>query len=186
MSQKYPTQWKTCNALFGAENMQSLREILDSDDLKLSNPALSVDQLREGLTDEAIGPYDKFEGFEEYDVCRLSGSRLFYAMVGWAADPLKAVQTYTERWHKAATDVYVADSSLVGSDIDIVFRCDIGSASSEQQKQVLLEARVNAPKSLKFSDAFHQQLSVNLARALRDELECTNEPTIPDALPISK
>jgi hypothetical protein len=186
LSEKYPTQWTTCSALFGAENMESLRDILDSDDLKLSNPALSVDQLREGLTDEAIGPYNKFKGFDEYDVCRLSGNSLFYATVAWAADHIKAVQTYTERWHRAAPDVYVADSSLVGKDIDIVFRCDIGSASSEQQEQILLEARVKPPSSLKFSDTFHQQLSVNLARALRDELACTNKPDIPDDLQLGE
>ncbi|MFD5270068.1 hypothetical protein [Streptomyces sp. NPDC058335] len=182
LSEKYPTQWTTCNALFGAKNMKSLQDMLDSDDLKFSNSALSVDQLKKGLMKEAMGPYDKFKGFDEYSVCRLSGNGLFYASVTWAADSLKAVQTYTDRWHQASTDVYV----LKRSPIDLVFRCEIKGASSEQQKQVLLEARVSPPGNPRFSAAFHQELTVNLARALRDELACTNKPDIPDDLQLSK
>lgn len=62
----------------------------------------------------------------------------------------------------------------------------VDEASSEQQKQVLLEARVSRPGNPRFSAAFHQQLTVNLARALRDELACTNKPDIPDDLQLSK
>ncbi|WP_159042727.1 hypothetical protein [Streptomyces curacoi] len=183
LSEKYPTQWKTCNALFGAKNMESLRGILDSGDLKFSNSALSVDHIKKELTQEAIEPYNKSRGFEEYDACGLSGNGRFSAMAGWAADPLQAVQTNTERWHRAATDVYVADTASVGGDVDLVFRCDIKGASG--QAQVLLEARVSAPDAPRVSEAFHQQLAVQLARTLRDELACTNEPSIPDDLGIS-
>lgn len=182
LSEKYPVQWKTCNALFGAKNMESLRGILDSDDLKFSNSALSVDQIRKGLTQEAIEPYDESRGFEEYDACGLSGNGHFSAMAGWAADSLKAVQTYTERWHRAATDVYVADISSVGGDVDLVFRCDIKGASG--QVQMLLEARVSAPDPPRFPEALHRQLAVKLARTLRDELACTNEPNVPNDLGI--
>ncbi|GAP46315.1 hypothetical protein [Streptomyces azureus] len=182
LSEKYPTQWKTCNALFGAKNMESLRDILDSDDLKFSSSALSVDQLKKDLTQEAIAPYDKSRGFEEYDACGLSGNGRLTSMAGWAADSLKAVQANTERWHRVAADVYVADTSGVGGDVDLVFRCAIKGAS--QQAQVLLEARVSAPDPPRVSEAFHQQLAVKMARTLRDELACTNEPNIPDDLGI--
>ncbi|CAM5688825.1 hypothetical protein [Streptomyces aurantiogriseus] len=181
LSEKYPTQWKTCNTLFGAGNMESLRDSLDSGDLKFSESALSVDQIKNGLMREAIEPYDKFKGFEEYNVCKLSGGGHFSATVAWAADSLKAVQTYTERWHRAAEDVYVADMAGV---VDLVFRCEIKGASG-QQAQVLLEARVSAPNPPRVSEAFHQRLTVKLARTLRDELSCANEPEIPDDLPIS-
>ncbi|MEU9571761.1 hypothetical protein AB0D62_18085 [Streptomyces massasporeus] len=180
LSEKYPTQWKTCNALFGAKNMESLRGILDSGDLKFSSSALSVDQLTKGLTQEAIDPYDKFMGFEEYDACGLSGNGRLTSTARWAADSLKAVQTNTERWHRAAADVYVADPSGVGGDVDLVFRCAINGASG--QAQVLLETRVSAPDPPRVSEAFHQHLAVKLARTLRDELECTNEPHVPDDL----
>ncbi|MEU8654573.1 hypothetical protein [Streptomyces sp. NPDC048737] len=180
LSDKYPTQWTTCNALFGAKNMESLRKILDSDDLKFSNPELSIDQLKNDLTKEAIGPYDKLKGFNEYDVCELSGNGSFHATATWAADTLKAVQTYTAQWHQASTDVYVAKSSPN----HLVFRCDIKSATSGQQEQVLLETRSWETTSNIFTEDFHQKLSVNLARALRDELECTNKPDIPDDLQI--
>ncbi|MDX3582679.1 MULTISPECIES: hypothetical protein [Streptomyces] len=185
LGEKYPTQWKTCNALFGAKNMESLRDILDSDDLKFSNDALSVDRLKRGLTQEATEPYDEIKGFEGYDACGLSGNGRFSAMVGWAADSLKDVQTYTERWHRAAADVYVADTSGVGGDVDLVFRCEIKGAVG-QQAQVLLEARVNPPDSPGVSEGFHQQLAVKLARTLADELACANEPHIPDDLQLGE
>jgi hypothetical protein len=38
LSEKYPTQWKTCKALFGTQNMDSLRDMIDSDALKISTP----------------------------------------------------------------------------------------------------------------------------------------------------
>jgi hypothetical protein len=178
LSEKYPTQWKTCNALFGAKNVESLRAILDSDDLKFSNSPISVDQLKKGLTQEAIDPYDKLRGFKEYETCGLSGNGRFTATARWAADSLKSVQTNTERWQRSTADVYVADPSGVGGDVDLVFRCAIKGASG--QEQVLLEARVSAPDPPRVSEAFHQQLAVKLARTLRDELACTNEPNIPD------
>jgi hypothetical protein len=179
-SEEYPKQWKICNALFGAKNMESLRAILDSGDLKFSNSALSVEQLKKGLTQEAIDPYDKFMGFEEYDACGISGNGRLTSTVRWASDSLKAVQTNTEHWHRAAADVYVADPSGVGGDVDLVFRCAVKGASG--QAQVLLETRVSAPDPPRVSEAFHQQLAVKLARTLRDELACTNEPNIPDDL----
>ncbi|MFF9120436.1 hypothetical protein ACF09Y_33505 [Streptomyces massasporeus] len=182
LSEKYPTQWKTCNALFGAKNMESLQSVLDSSDLKFSNSALSVDQLKKGLTQEAIDPYDELRGFKEYETCGLSGNGRFTAMARWAADSLKSVQTNTERWQRATADVYVADPSGVGGDIDLVFRCAIKGAS--RQAQVLLEARVSAPDSPRVSAAFHQQLAVKLARTLRDELSCTNKPDIPHGLEV--
>ncbi|MFJ7179787.1 hypothetical protein ACIQXA_26105 [Streptomyces massasporeus] len=182
LSEKYPTQWKTCNALFGAENMESLQAVIDSGDLKFSNSALSVDQLMKGLTREAIDPYDEIRGFKEYETCGLSGNGRFTAMARWAADSLKSVQTNTERWQRATADVYVADPSSVGGDVDLVFRCAIKGASG--QAQVLLEARVSAPNSPRVSEAFHKQLAVKLARTLRDELSCTNEPDIPDRLDV--
>lgn len=122
-----------------------------------------------------------FKGFEEYNVCKLSGNGYFSATVAWAADSLKAVQTNTERWHRAAEDVYVADMAGV---VDLVFRCEIKGASG-QQGQVLLEARVSAPDPPRVSHEFHQKLTVKLARTLRDELACANKPEIPDDLPIS-
>ncbi|MFD7245619.1 hypothetical protein [Streptomyces massasporeus] len=182
LSEKQPTQWKTCSALFGRKNMESLRSILDSDDLKFSNRALSVDQLKKGLTQEAIDPYDKLRGFKEYETCGLSGNGYFAATARWAADSLKSVQTNTERWQRANAEVYVADPSGVGGDVDLVFRCAIRGASG--QAQVLLEARVSAPDTPRVSEAFHQQLAVKLARTLRDELACTNEPNIPDNLDV--
>jgi hypothetical protein len=184
LSEEYPTQWKTCNALFGAKNMESLRGILDSGDLKFSNSAPSIEQLKEGLTQEAIDPYDKLMGFEEYDACGISGNGRLTSTARWAADSLKAVQTNTERWHRAAADVYAADPSGVGRDVDLVFRCAIKGAS--EQAQVLLEIRVSAPGPPRVSEAFHQQLAVKLARTLRDELACTNEPNIPDDLGVSR
>ncbi|MER7478446.1 hypothetical protein ABTX60_12430 [Streptomyces sp. NPDC126510] len=183
LSEKYPTQWETCNALFGAKNMESLRDNLDSGDLKFSNRALSVAQLKKGLTQEAIDPYDKLNGFKEYETCGLSGNGRVTAMARWAADPLKSVQANTERWKRATADVYVADPSGVGGDVDLVFRCAIKGASG--QAQVLLETRVSAPAPPRFSEAFHQQLAVKLARTLRDELACTNDPNIPDDLDVA-
>jgi hypothetical protein len=182
LSEKYPTQWNTCSALFGAKNMESLRDILDSGDLKFSNDALSVDQLKKGLTREAIDPYDKLAGFKEYEACGLSGNGRLTGMVRWAADSLKSVQTNTERWERATADVYVADPSGVGGDVDLVFRCAIKGAS--RQAQVLLEARVSAPNPPRVSESFHQQLALELARTLRGELACTNEPNIPDDLDV--
>ncbi|MFI9548351.1 hypothetical protein ACIHAR_31310 [Streptomyces sp. NPDC052016] len=181
LSEKYPTQWKTCNTLFGAKNMESLRDIVGPDDLKLANSALSVDELKDGLTEEALEPYDRNKGFDEYEVCRLSGDHRFSAMVAWAADSLKAVQTYTERWNRVGTDVYVASNTL----IHMVFRCEIKGAASGQQEQVLLDVRIPEVSSPKFSEAFHEQLTVKLARTLRDELACANNPDIPDDLAIS-
>ncbi|MFF7738652.1 hypothetical protein [Streptomyces sp. NPDC007984] len=182
LSEKYPIQWETCNALLGAENMESLRASLDSSDLKFSNSALSVGQLKKGLTQEAVDPYDKLKGFKEYETCGLSGNGSLTAMARWAADSVKSVQTNTERWKRATADVYVADPSGVGGDIDLVFRCAIKGAS--EQAQVLLEARVSAPDPPRVSEALHQRLAVKLARALRDELACTNEPNIPDGLDV--
>jgi hypothetical protein len=182
LSEKYPTQWTTCNTLFGAGNMESLREILDSDGLKFNNPTLSVDQVKKGLTKEAIAPYDKRKGFAAYDVCTLSGNGTFDATVGWAADTLKAVQTYTDRWHQASTDVYVSETSP----IHLVFRCEIKGAASGPHVQVLLEVRTWENTTNSFTKEFHQKLSVHLTRTLRDELACTNKPDIPDDLQLSK
>ncbi|USQ83251.1 hypothetical protein NFX46_05315 [Streptomyces phaeoluteigriseus] len=181
LSEKYPTQWTTCNALFGAKNMESLRDMLDSDDLKFSNPKLSVDQVKKSLAKEAIVPYDKRKGFDTYDVCTLSGNGTFDATVRWSADTLKAVQTYTDRWHRASADVYVSEASP----IHLVFRCEIKGAASGPHVQVLLEVRT-WESSTNLSTDFHQKLSVNLARTLRDELACTNKPNIPDDLQLSK
>lgn len=47
---------------------------------------------------------------------------------------------------------------------------------------MLLEARVAAADPPRASEEFRQQLTVKLARTLRDELACTNEPDIPDEL----
>lgn len=182
LSEKYPTQWKTCTALFGTKNVDSLRDMLDSEALKISNPALSVSQLKKGLTKEALEPYDKRKGFSEYDVCRMSGNGLFHATVAWSADTLKAVQFYTKSWNQVDKDVYVSKNS----NIYLVFRCDINGASTGQQKQVLLGARVSPSGNPRFSAAFHQQLTVNLTRTLKNELACTNKPNIPDDLQLSK
>jgi hypothetical protein len=178
LAEKYPVQSKTCDALFGAKNMESLRDILGGDDLDFTNRAFSVDKLREALTEEALEPYDEIEGFEEYDVCWLSGDSQFHATVAWAADSLKAVQSSTGRWHGVGRDVYVADPSY----ISVVFRCDVKGASTGQQAQALLEARVGDVGSPKFSETFHEQLAVQLSRTIRDKMGCTNEPEIPDTL----
>jgi hypothetical protein len=185
LAEKYPTQSKTCDALFGAKNMESLMDILGPGDLKFVNRPIAVDKLREGLTEEAQEPYNEIEGFEEYDVCWLSGDSQFHSNVAWAADSLKFVQSPSGPWRPVAKDVYLADDSYVGGDLDIVFRCEIKGASSGQQAQVLLEARVGDISSPKFSEQFHEQLAVRLARAVRDELRCTNEPAIPADLAIS-
>ncbi|MEV5488018.1 hypothetical protein AB0L47_08415 [Streptomyces bobili] len=182
LSEKYPTQWKTCKALFGAQNMDSLRDMIDSDALKISTPPLSVSQLKKGLTKEALEPYDKRKGFSEFDVCRMSGNGTFQATVAWSADTLKAVQFYTKSWNRVDKDVYVSRNS----NIYLVFRCDINGASTGQQKQVLLGARVSPSSNPRFSAAFHQQLTVNLTRTLKNELACTNKPNIPDDLQLSK
>ncbi|MDX3307970.1 hypothetical protein P1S61_02380 [Streptomyces sp. ME08-AFT2] len=100
LSEQYPTQWKTCNALLGTGNMESLREIVDSDDLRFSRRSLPVEQIQKGLTREAIEPYDEYKGFDEYEVCGLSGDGQFKAMAMWAADNLRAVQADTELWHR--------------------------------------------------------------------------------------
>ncbi|MBG0852809.1 hypothetical protein I2W78_13405 [Streptomyces spinoverrucosus] len=180
LAEKYPIQSKTCDALFGSKNMESLREMVGPDDLEFTNRPLSVDKVKKGLTQEALEPYDKIRGFEEYDVCWLSGDSQFHSTVTWAADSLKAVQSSAGRWHRAGSDVFVADTSYVS----VVFRCDVKGAS--QQAQVLLEARVGDVSSRKFSEAFHEELAVRLARTVRDELRCTNQPEIPDDLAIEE
>ncbi|MFF3498940.1 hypothetical protein [Streptomyces sp. NPDC003247] len=185
LSEKYPTQWKTCNALFGTDNMKSLRDALDSDDLKFSGSAFSIAQIRNNLTREATEPYNVNKGFEEYNACTLSGSGHFSATTRWASDTLKAVQTYTERWHQAATDVYVAEPSSVAGDVDLLFRCEI-KGTDGQQPQVLLEARVSAPDPPRVTQDFHQKLAVELARTLRDELACINKPDIPNDLQLAE
>ncbi|MGX1132848.1 hypothetical protein RKD49_005038 [Streptomyces glaucescens] len=180
LAEKYPVQSGTCDTLLGSENMASLREILGQDDLEFTNRPRTVSEIREGLIKEAQGPYDEIKGFEEYDVCWLSGHSQFHSTVTWAADSLKAVQSSTGRWHQVGRDVYVAAPSSVS----VVFRCEIKGASSGQQAQVLLEARVGDISSPKFSEQFHEQLAVRLARTVRDELRCTNEPEIPADLKI--
>ncbi|MGY1578232.1 hypothetical protein [Streptomyces sp. MN13] len=184
LAEKYPTQSATCDALFGTKNMESLIDILGSDGLRFTNRPIAVDALREGLTEEAKEPYNEIEGFEEYDVCWLSGDSQFHANVAWAADSLKFVQSPSGPWQPVAEDVYLADDSYVGGDLDIVFRCEIKGASRGQQAQVLLEARVGDISSPKFSEQFHEQLAVRLARTVRDELRCANEPEIPADLKI--
>lgn len=183
LSEKYPTQWKTCNALLGTGNMESLRDIVDSDDLRFSRSSLSVDQIQTGLTREAKEPYDESSGFDEYEVCGLSGNGHFTAMTMWAADSLKAVQVDSERWHRAADDVYIADTSYVVGDVDLVFRCDIKGAG-QQQVQALLETRITTPGNRKSLADLRRQLIVHLSRTLRDELACTNRPDIPGDLVI--
>ncbi|MGW7164425.1 hypothetical protein ACWGH3_03755 [Streptomyces sp. NPDC054884] len=177
LSEQYPTQWKTCNALLGTGNMESLREIVDSDDLRFSRRSLPVEQIQKGLTREAIEPYDEYKGFDEYEVCGLSGDGQFKAMAMWAADNLRAVQADTELWHRAAEDVYVANTSYVVGDVNLLFRCDIKGAG-EQQKQVLIETRITTPGNRKALVDLRRRLIVHLSRALRDELACTNRPDI--------
>jgi hypothetical protein len=186
LSEKYPTQWQTCNELFGAKNMESLRKILGPDDLAFTNRALSVRQLKESLTKEASQPYNEIKGFDEYNVCRISGDHRFSSTVSWSAASLKEVQSISGRWHRASADAYVADRSLMGQDIGIVFRCEIVSSSAGQQAQVLLEARVEEVTSRAFSETFHEQLAVGLARSLRDQLKCANQPDIPDRLGLDR
>ncbi|MDG9716790.1 hypothetical protein [Streptomyces sp. DH24] len=181
LSEKYPTQWKTCDALFGAKNMDALRDILGPDDLEFTNRPLSVEKIRKGLTEEALEPYDEIEGFDEYDVCWLSGGSQFRSDVAWAAASLKEVQSSSGRWKRVGPDLYVANSA---GTIDLVFRCEVRGASNGQQAQVLLEARVSDVGSPEFSQTFHEELAVRLARAVRDEVACTNEPVIPDDLAI--
>ena len=185
LAEKYPVQSEACDALLGSKNMASLREILGQDDVRFANRPISVDKLREGLTKEAQASYNEIEGFEEYDVCWLSGYSQFHANVSWAADSLKFVQSPSGPWRSVAKDVYLADDSYVGGDLDVVFRCEIKGASNGQQAQVLLETSVGDISPPKFSDAFHEQLAVRLARTVRDELKCTNEPEIPADLKIS-
>ncbi|MFI6035250.1 hypothetical protein ACIBBD_13985 [Streptomyces sp. NPDC051315] len=182
LSDKYPTQWQTCNTLFGTENMASLRDMVGPDDLELTNGSLSVDELKESLTEEALEPYNKFKGFDEYDVCRLSGDHSFSAIVAWAPASLKEVQSPSGRWHQVGTSVYVSDYSP----IVLVFRCDIPGASSGQQAQVLLESRIHEVGAPEFTEVFHQKLTVSLARTLSTELACVNKPVIPDDLQIGE
>lgn len=178
LSDKYPTQWKTCDTLFGSKNMESLRDIVGPDDLEFTNTPLSVEELKEGLREEALEPYDKFKGFDEYDVCRLSGDLGFSATVAWAPASLKEVQSPYGRWNHVGTGVYVSDYSP----IVLVFRCDIPGASSGKQAQVLIEVRIPEVGTPEFTEAFHQKLAVNLTRTLSNELACTNKPGIPDDL----
>lgn len=184
LREEFPTQWETCDELFGADNMSDLREMVGSDGLEFTNRALPVGDLAKGLKREALEPYDSARGFDEYDVCRLSSdSHRFSPHVYWSPASLKEVNEPSGRWHRSGVDVYVADRSLVGQDIALVFRCDVAGAVEGQQEQVLLEVRVGEVGTPKFTHAFHERLTVKLARSVRDAVGCVNRPDIPDSLP---
>jgi hypothetical protein len=182
LRERFPTQWATCDALFGAERMSGLREMVGSDDLRFTNRALTVGDVSKGLKREALEPYDPARGFDEYDVCGLSGDHRFSSYVYWSAASLKEVSDPSGRWHRLGTDAYVADTSFVGRDTALVLRCDVAGAAKGQQEQVLLEVRVGRVGTPEFTHAFQGQLAVELARSVRDAVGCVNRPDIPDSL----
>ncbi|MEU9593434.1 hypothetical protein AB0D84_27435 [Streptomyces sp. NPDC048193] len=181
LRERFPTQWKTCDELFGAERMGDVREMVGSDDLTFTNQALSVSDVTKGLQREALEPYDRARGFDEYDVCGLRGSRPFSSYVYWSAVSLREVSVPAGRWRAAGPDAYVADGTYVGRDVVLVFRCDVAGAKGKQE-QVLLETRVGKVRAPKFTRTFHERLVVELARSVRDAVGCVNRPDIPDSL----
>ncbi|MFH8285844.1 hypothetical protein [Streptomyces antibioticus] len=183
-----PVQWKACDALFGAENMASLRDALDTGELRFSNTPLSVDRLRDQLTEEVVEwtPTAKYYSLKEYAPCSLSGSAPFRTTVEWAKDTLTAVRSSSSPWRHSGGDAYVDDRSVGQSqDTDVIFPCQVSGAVSAQQERIPLEVRVSA-ESGRVSSELHEQMVVSLARSLGDTLKCTNNPNIPDDLKLGR
>ncbi|WP_409471629.1 hypothetical protein [Streptomyces sp. HC307] len=183
-----PIQWKACDILFGSKNMTSLRDALGADDLRFTNKALSVDDLRKELTEEVVEwtPTAKYYSLKEYAPCNLSGATQFTSTVEWAKDTLTAVQSSSSPWRHSGGDVYIDDSSSGQTwDTDVIFPCRVSGAVSAQQDRIPLEIRVRVGTA-KVSSALHERMVVSLAQSLRVELKCLNNPNIPSDLKIDR
>ncbi|MFF8484240.1 hypothetical protein ACGFZG_02820 [Streptomyces antibioticus] len=183
-----PVQWEACDTLFGTENMTSLRDVLDAGELRFSNTPLSVDRMRDQLTEEVVEwtPAAKYYSLNEYAPCSLSGRTQFYTTVEWAKDTLPAVRSSSSPWRHSGGDIYVDDRSVGQSqDVDVIFPCQVSGAVSAQQERIPLEVRLRAESGV-VSSELHEQMVVSLVRSLGGTLKCTNNPTVPDDLKLGR
>lgn len=188
LRESYPVQWQTCDKLFGSKNMDLMRSTDGSDDLRFTNEALPVGNLRNGLVEEVVkwSPDQKYYSLKEYAPCSLSGEILLSTTVEWAKDNLKAVRSASSPWRPVGGDVYADHHhSASGRDTDAIFACKISGTDGAQEARIPLEVRVRT-RALKVSADLHERLVVTLARSLRNELKCTNAPQIPDDLALSE
>jgi hypothetical protein len=154
-------------------------------DLRFVNDALPVDQLENEMKKEIAGWIPSGESYRlnDYDTCRLSGdNKRFSSSVQWAAWSMGEVRSPSGRWHEGGGDVFVADENLMLSDVGLIFPCRIQGAPTEQQEMIPLQVRVGKVGSPDFSDAFQQDLAIELAKSMRERLGCVNTPEIPDSL----
>lgn len=177
--EKYSAQWKECEKLFGAENMDSLLSMHDADGLRFSSPERSAESIAESLAGEARESYDEIRGFHSYAVCGFSGNPGFSSTVRWSPASSKEVRTDTAVWRRVTSDIYTSGKS--GQPLDMVLRCVVPGAEKTQEQE-LLQVGVGRAAYPKFTDAFQERLAVHLAQVLRDEIGCANQPEVPETL----
>lgn len=185
LREQYPVQWKTCDDLFGVENMETVHDMF-GDDQEILNPPITVDEVADGLKHEARERYDKVRGFDDYDVCHLfDGRSVFWPGVGWSARSLKQVSDPSGRWHPVGPDAFVNGGIYGGGSTVTVFRCEVAGAAKGRQVQILLEVSLNNVGH-PATDEFEAQLVAKLAQSVRDAVGCVNRPEIPEGLSPTK
>ncbi len=165
--------------------MSSVRQMMDEADIRYTNVARKLDQLTREMVKEVerwAPSQDRYQ-LAEYDVCSFrASSGSFSSSVEWSISSVKEVKSDSSRWYAGGGDVLVAERSLMGGDIGLIFPCRIQGTEAGQQERIPLQLRVGKVDSPKFSEDFHEGLAISLAKSMRDELKCVNHPKIPDGL----
>lgn len=183
-----PAALKTCQDVFGAENVDAVAASLGGGELKAE--ATSLDQVTDALTSEArtYKPGSEDLSRTSYEPCRLGaagegGQVGVTGQVKWSVLTMDSVEAGKPagKWRRAGDQIYVQSLART-SGVAVVLPCRIPGAVPEQKRELPLEISVLDQGLGNDKDAVLGRLLPAMATDTRDRLGCEDPLSVPPVL----
>ncbi|MFJ8669012.1 hypothetical protein [Streptomyces sp. NPDC093600] len=176
---------KTCQELFGEENVDAVRNGLGGGELQAQSK--SLDQMKNLMVDKARGWKAEGDDLSRawYDMCRLeatdkNGQAWVTGQVKWSVLAMDSVTTKdsAQEWRKASDDVYVQSLKRT-SGVAAVLPCRIEGADPAQRSGLPLEISVLDQGLGRDREALLGKLLASLVQDAQKRLGCVQPVPVP-------